>query len=73
MLLAPSVDLSANGEVGDGHLVLQRPVGEGGVVMLPQPCLNVRAVVRVAISSDNDFIQQSALKRHVLKLFCKRA
>jgi hypothetical protein len=29
--------------------------------MLPQPCLNVRAVVRVAISSDNDFIHQSAL------------
>ena len=73
MLLAPSVDLSADSEVGDEHPVLQRLVVEGGGVVLLQPFLNVNAVLRVAVGGDNRVIHQSALKRHVLKLFCKRA
>ena len=72
MLLAPSVDLSADSEVGDEHPVLQRLVVEGGGVVLLQPFLNVNAVVRVAVGGDDGVVHQSALERHVLQLICNK-
>jgi microcystin degradation protein MlrC len=70
VLLAPRVDLPADGDVGDEYFVLKRLIHEGRSVVLLEPVLDVEAVVRAPIRRDNRVVHQNALKRHVLQLLC---
>jgi hypothetical protein len=49
VLLAPRVDLPADGDVWDEYFVLKRLIREGRSVVLLEPVLDVEAVVRAPI------------------------
>jgi hypothetical protein len=68
VFLPPRVDLFAKGYVGDENFVFQRLACEGRGVVLRQPQLDLRAVVRVAVRSDDGVVHQRAIEGHVFEL-----
>jgi len=70
--LAPLVYQPADSCVGNELFVRQWLVGEGRDVVQLHPTLDVLAVVRVAVGSQNRVVHQRAFEHHVLQQLCNK-